>query len=90
MTDDIGFVPRVIIVLLKLLILGKELNKLLLFYMLSAQKGILPWIAGCPEADGIGINDGCKDEVVICVPVVKMEKIELWMKNRIFFLEICK
>ena len=53
--------------------------------MLSAQKGILPWIAGFPEADAIGINDGCKDEVVICVPVVKMEKIELWMKNRIFY-----
>ena len=57
----------------------------LLFYMLSAQKGILPWIAGFPEADAIGINDGCKDEVVICVPVIKMEKIELWMKNRIFY-----
>ena len=48
-----------------------------MFSGLSAQNGILPLIAGCPEADGIGISDGCKDEAVICVPVVKMEKIEL-------------
>ena len=46
-------------------------EKIIYLFDLARKKWCLPWFGWCPDDDGTGIDDGCKEEDVICVPEKK-------------------